>query len=83
MFNSPSIIGVGEAGPEAVIPLDELKTMLNNAGGATSDRPIMLRSPAGGKSVNITINNKIDGAEKPEEYAARLVRQLKVEMRTI
>lgn len=83
VFNSPSIIGVGEAGPEAVIPLDELKTMLNNAGGATSDRPIMLRSPAGGKSVNITINNKIDGAEKPEEYAARLVRQLKVEMRTI
>ena len=83
VFNSPSIIGVGEAGPEAVIPLDELKTMLNNAGGTTSDRPIMLRSPAGGKSVNITINNKIDGAEKPEEYAARLVRQLKVEMRTI
>lgn len=83
VFNSPSIIGVGEAGPEAVIPLDELKTMLNNTGGATSDRPIMLRSPAGGKSVNITINNKIDGAEKPEEYAARLVRQLKVEMRTI
>ena len=83
VFNSPSIIGVGEAGPEAVIPLDELKTMLNNAGGATSDRPIMLRSPSGGKSVNITINNKIDGAEKPEEYAARLVRQLKVEMRTI
>ena len=83
VFNSPSIIGVGEAGPEAVIPLDELKTMLNKAGGTTSDRPIMLRSPAGGKSVNITINNKIDGAEKPEEYAARLVRQLKVEMRTI
>lgn len=83
VFNSPSIIGVGEAGPEAVIPLDELKTMLNNAGGTTSDRPIMLRSPAGGKSVNITINNRIDGAEKPEEYAARLVRQLKVEMRTI
>lgn len=83
VFNSPSIIGVGEAGPEAVIPLDELKTMLNNAGGTASDRPITLKSIDGGRAVNITINNKIDGAEKPEEYAARLVRQLKVEMRTI
>lgn len=28
IFNSPSVIGVGEAGPEAVIPIDKLQNML-------------------------------------------------------
>ena len=83
VFNKPSIIGVGEAGPEAVIPLKELKTMLGSDNYTAGANPITLRSNAGGKTVNITVNNKIDGAEKPEEYAARLVRQLRVEMRTI
>jgi len=27
IFNSPSVIGVGEAGPEAVVPIDKLNTM--------------------------------------------------------
>ena len=83
VFNKPSIIGVGEAGPEAVIPLKELKTMLGSDNYTAGANPITLRSNSGGKTVNITVNNKIDGAEKPEEYAARLVRQLKLEMRTI
>lgn len=29
IFNSPSVIGVGEAGPEAVIPIDRLQQMMN------------------------------------------------------
>lgn len=29
IFNSPSVIGVGEAGPEAVIPIEKLQTMIN------------------------------------------------------
>lgn len=28
IFNSPSVIGVGEAGPEAVVPIDKLQSML-------------------------------------------------------
>lgn len=35
IFNSPSVIGVGEAGPEAVIPIDKLKQMLGEMGGVT------------------------------------------------
>lgn len=31
IFDSPSIIGVGEAGPEAVIPLDKLKTLMDTS----------------------------------------------------
>lgn len=30
IFNSPSVIGVGEAGPEAVLPIDKLNGMMSN-----------------------------------------------------
>ena len=33
IFDSPSVIGVGEAGPEAVVPLDKLWEKLDNMGG--------------------------------------------------
>lgn len=36
IFNSPSIIGVGEAGSEAVVPLDKLQTMIDNSTGGAS-----------------------------------------------
>ena len=68
------------SGAEAVVPLERNKEWINKV---ADDMQVALGSTAGGRAVNITINNKIDGAEKPEEYAARLVRQLKVEMRTI
>lgn len=31
IFNSPSVIGVGEAGPEAVLPINRLQGMLDNS----------------------------------------------------
>ena len=68
------------SGAEAVVPLERNKEWI---GRVADDMQVALGSTTGGRAVNITINNKIDGAEKPEEYAARLVRQLKVEMRTI
>ena len=68
------------SGAEAVVPLERNKEWI---GRVADDMQVALGSGAGGRTVNITVNNKIDGAEKPEEYAARLVRQLKVEMRTI
>ena len=35
IFDNPSLIGVGEAGPEAVVPLDKLWDKLDNMGGIT------------------------------------------------
>ena len=35
IFNSPSVIGVGEAGPEAVIPIEKLRDLLGGVGGVT------------------------------------------------
>lgn len=34
IFNRPSVIGVGEAGPEAVIPINRLKELLGGMGGS-------------------------------------------------
>ena len=36
IFDSPSVIGVGEAGPEAVVPLDKLWKKLDNLQGETN-----------------------------------------------
>ena len=36
IFDSPSVIGVGEAGPEAVVPLDKLWDKLDKLQGETN-----------------------------------------------
>ena len=36
IFNSPNVIGIGEAGPEAVVPLDKLWDKLDNLQGETN-----------------------------------------------
>lgn len=36
IFDSPSVIGIGEAGPEAVVPLDKLWDKLDNLQGETN-----------------------------------------------
>ena len=68
IFDSPSVIGVGEAGPEAVIPLNKFWDKLDSmsTGGAV-----------------ITNNITISGAVNPEEYAARLARAIKLQLRTV
>lgn len=47
IFNSPSVIGVGEAGPEAVIPIDRLRDILGNVGG-----PVINVYGAEGQNIN-------------------------------
>lgn len=75
-------VGILEGtGAEAVVPLERNKEWIRRV--ANDMQYAMGSGAAGGRVVNITVNNNIDGAEKPEEYAARLVRQLKLEMRTI
>lgn len=70
VFDSPSIIGVGEAGREAVIPLQ----------GANM-RPFaeaIAKEMSGNNVVNYIT---VDGAENPEDWAARFARSIKLEMR--
>ena len=44
IFNGPQVIGVGEAGPEAVIPLDRLSSAGGgNGGGGASQQPTLIQ----------------------------------------
>ena len=69
IFDDPSLIGVGEKGAEAVIPLDPFWKKLDNLERSGGD---------------VTINNTItvDGAEDPENWAMRFAERLRMEVRT-
>lgn len=67
MFNRASLIGVGEAGDEMVYGRSAL---LRDIKEATS----------GGNTININVT--VTGAEQPEAYAQRLVRELELQLRT-
>lgn len=66
IFNSPSIIGVGEAGSEAVVPLDKFWSKMDRI--------------QGGNTFNISMT--INGAEDPQAWARKFVRELELEMRS-
>ncbi len=75
VFDAPKLIGVGESGREAVIPLEGqymrpfAKTIAEEMDGL-------------GNTSNVTFNVTVNGADNPEEFADRMVRQLKLKVRT-
>ena len=71
IFDKPSVIGVGEAGPEAVVPIDTLWDKLDKIAEASK----------GGSTINNYIT--VSGAESPEEFANRLIRQMEIQMRMV
>lgn len=52
IFDSPSVIGVGEAGPEAVVPLDTLWKKLDNIAAASGGETVINVYAAPGMDVN-------------------------------
>ena len=68
IFDDASIIGIGEKGPEAVVPLDPFWKKIDNLERSGGD---------------VTINNTItvDGAENPEDWAMRFAERLRLEVR--
>lgn len=74
IFDDPSVIGVGEAGREAVVPL---------SGNAMAPFADAIADRMSGQAGIINYwNITIDGSESPEDWANRFVRQAKLEMRT-
>ncbi len=73
VFERPSVIGVGEAGPEAVVPLSGQQM-----------RPFAkaIASEMGGRGTVVNNYITVSGAENPEDYAVRLARKIKLELRT-
>ena len=70
IFESASVIGVGEAGREAVVPLQ---------GEYMKPFAKAIAEQMGGRDV--IINMTVNGAEDPEEWASRFARQMKMELR--
>ena len=67
MFNRPSLIGVGEAGDEMVYGRNALLRDIREAS-------------RGGQTVNVNVT--VNGAENPEEWAARFAREFVLKART-
>ena len=67
MFNRPSLIGVGEAGDEMVYGRRALMEDIRQAS-------------SGGR--NVTVNVTVNGADSPEDWANRLVREFVLQART-
>ena len=70
IFDNASVIGVGEAGREAVVPLQ---------GEYMKPFAKAIAEQMGGRDV--IINMTVNGAEAPEEWASRFARQMKMELR--
>lgn len=68
MFSGATLFGAGEAGDEILYGRNNL---IKDIKEATGDRPI-----------NNTFYITVDGSENPEDFADRLVRRLKMDMRT-
>ena len=67
MFNRPSLIGVGEAGDEMVYGRRALMEDIRQASGGAR---------------NVTVNVTVNGADSPEDWANRLVREFVLQART-
>jgi len=65
IFDEPTVAGIGEAGPEAVVPLNKFWDKLDQL--------------SGGNTFNVTLN--ANGAENPEQYAQRFARELRRQVR--
>ncbi len=68
IFNSPSVIGVGEAGPEAVLPIEKLQTMINAANSQLAAAIITAMQTAntgGGEKIELVVN--LGGAQVATE----------------
>ena len=70
IFDAPQIIGVGERGPEAVVPLDQFWKRM---GAEIEDR----------NNGSAVVNNyfTVDGAQDPEAWAMEAARTIKRELR--
>ena len=93
ILNSPTIFGAmngnllggGEAGSETVVGTDSLMNMITSAVSGIGDDIVnaLLTSSRNQRMGDVNINVQVNGAENPEEWGRRLVRQMKLEMRTV
>ena len=67
IFNSPRIIGVGEAGAEAVLPISKLQTMMDSSNGQLVSALLTALQTAGGGGGQIELVVNLGGANVATE----------------
>ena len=77
-----NLLGAGEAGSETVVGTDALMNMITSAVSGIGDEIVnaLNSTPRAG---NVNINVEVNGADNPEDWGKRLVKQMKLEMRTV
>lgn len=69
VFNKPSVIGVGEKGPEAVVPLGKLWQRIDRLVAAIEEKEEEL------PDINLTVISKIDGKETSRDIQRIVTRE--------
>lgn len=67
IFNSPRIIGVGEAGAEAVLPISKLQTMMDSSNGQMVSALLTALQTVGGGGGQIELTVNLGGANVATE----------------
>ena len=72
LFTDATLFGAGEVGDEVMYGRKNLMGDITEAVNTAGTQP-----------TNITINNYVDSAENPEQFASRLSTELKLKLRTV
>lgn len=73
IMNSPTLVGAGEAGKEALLPLDPFWNRLDK----------MAETMHGGQEITMYNTFNVTGADDPEKVVAKVASKLKYAMRTV
>lgn len=71
IMNAPTLVGAGEAGSEALLPLDPFWRKMDD-----------IQNAQAGQTVQITNYITVEGAGDAEKFVDELVRKMKIDMRT-
>jgi len=80
-----TLLGGGEAGSETIVGTESLMNMITAAVSGIGDDIVsaLLSTGRNQRTGDVNINVQVNGAENPEEWGRRLVKQMKLEMRTV
>lgn len=74
ILDGATLIGAGEAGKEAIVPLERNTSWMNTFADKVADR-------SSGKSNVFNITMTVDGSENPEEWGGRFIKSLQRQAR--
>lgn len=80
IFNNPSVVGVGEAGPEAVLPIHKLGDLMT---AVLKDRGIGTTQGSHTKNQTFNINVNVNGGGSGKDIGNDIARQIRTHMSVV